>query len=358
MLVPFGPSNRSESQCGFVLVSVLWLLVIMTMAATAFSIWVTTVREEAAKRQAYQEGYRRALDALNKVTFTYMAEMKTPQGIAWPATGGVKNEVFFDSFDDFLGGAAPKVKASGNAGFLKLNSSVLDLGQGLRVVVQDHAGLIGLSELSQPHVFDNLIAAAGNSTLSIARLRDNLIDYQDRNSFSNLQGAEAIEYRRKNIPPPTNGVLRHPLQLRAIMDWDTLLATKGDEWLLRQFKEAGGALVNINTAPDSVVALLLAKDGDLAAIKELRNRKTIESIFELTRYSSNGEDVPFTIMPSGGFRFWWWLEGDATAQVYDVQFDHLAPGSKAWYINWSRRVKLPDDLAQSTPTVVNHPFFE
>jgi hypothetical protein len=62
-------------------------------------------------------------------------------------------------------------------------------------------------------------------------------------------------------------------------------------------------------------------------------------------------------MPSGGFRFWWWYEGSATAQVYDVQFEYQAPGQKAWYINWTTRVTLPDDLAKSTAIKINHPFF-
>lgn len=348
------------SQQGFVLVSVLWLLVIMIMAASAFALWVAVVRDEAGARQQRAEAHRLSTETLNKVVYTYITGLKTTQGISWPKLGtnaGVADEVYFDSFDAFMGGASPKLKNVNAAGFIKLNEDVLDVGNNLHVMVQDQGGLIGLSQLHQIDVFINLQKTIDGGFSNPYRLRDLLSDYQDSNPIASLQGAEEQEYRQRNLPLPPNGYLREPLQLRSIIDWNTLLANKSDAWILRTFKTDGNSTVNVNTAPGSVLPLVINDQAFAPEIIALRDQKNIESIFDLTKYTGGTEDIPFTISPSGGFRFWCWFKGGTTAQVYDVQFDYIAPGSNAWYINWTTRVTLPDDLAQSTSIAVDHPFF-
>jgi Tfp pilus assembly protein PilX len=44
------PAQR-RAQGGFVLVSVLWVLVIMVLAASTFSLWVDKSREQAMERR-------------------------------------------------------------------------------------------------------------------------------------------------------------------------------------------------------------------------------------------------------------------------------------------------------------------
>ena len=355
------PYNAASfCQRGFVLVSVLWLLVIMIMAASAFALWVAVVRDEAGARQQRAEAHRLSTEMLNKVVYTYITGVKTTQGISWPKLGanaGIADEVYFDDFDAFMGGASPKVKNVSAAGYLKLNEDVLDVGNNLRIMVQDQNGLIGLSQLYQADVFINLQKSINEEISNPYRLRDLLRDYQDKDPIAALQGGEEREYRQQKLPEPLNGYLREPLQLRSIIDWGPLLANKSDAWILRTFKVDGNSTVNINTAPAAILPLVIADTNDASALLALRGQKNIESVFDLTQYSGGTEDVPFSISPVGGFRFWWWYEGGAIAQVYDVQFDYIAPGSKAWYINWTTRVTLPDDLAQSTSIAVDHPFF-
>jgi hypothetical protein len=349
-----------KAQSGFVLVSVLWVLVIMIMAASAFAMWVSVVREEAWTRQQRMDSYRSSTESLNKIVYSYLTGIKTTQGIPWPKLGvssEVANEVYFENFDAFLGGAAPKVKNLSEAGYIKFNEDVLDLGANVRVMVQDKNGLIGLSKLYATEVFDNLIKLTNDTKTNPQRLRDLLADYQDRNPIPALQGAEAREYRQRKLTEPLNGYLRYPLQIRSVMDWNDLLSKKSDAWILRTFKASGNSTVNVNTAPAAVLPLVLKDSANAQAIVELRNQKNIESVFDLTKYAGGTEDIPFSLMPSGGFRFWWWYEGSATAQVYDVQFEYQAPGQKAWYINWTTRVTLPDDLSKSTAIKINHPFF-
>jgi hypothetical protein len=347
--------QKHQAQSGFVLVSVLWILVIMVVASSAFSIWVDRVREQASLRQQHAETYRRSTDALTKVVYTYLTGHKTSDGVSWPGSGGAKTVAKFDSLDDFMAGAAAKVVAS-EAGFMRLDGSVLDIGDGIRIMVQDRGGLIGLSLLADKTIFASLAAQAKNQ-ISTERLADTLLDYQDPDGIRRGQGAEEHDYRRELMPPPMNGYLRSPLQLRSIVDWDVALKARDDAWILRVFRNEGNAVVNVNTAYVGALRLILNNEKNIQTILTSREQQPFSRVSDLTKFTGGTEELLFSTIPAAGFRFWWWHQGDTTAHVYDVQFSPLDSGANAWYFNWTARVTLPDDLAQSTAKAIDHPFF-
>jgi hypothetical protein len=347
--------QKYQVQSGFVLVSVLWILVIMVMAASAFSIWVDRVREQASLRQQHAETYRRSTDALTKVVYTYLTGHKTSDGVSWPGSGGAKTVAKFDSLDDFMAGAAAKVVAS-EAGFMRLDGSVLDIGDGIRIMVQDRGGLIGLSFLADKTIFASLAAQAKNQ-ITAERLEDTLLDYQDSDGIRRGQGAEEHDYKRTLMPPPMNGYVRSPLQLRSIIDWDVALKNRDDAWILRVFRNEGNAVVNANTAYAGALRLILNNEQNIQTIIAAREQQPYSRSSDLIKFTGGGEDLLFSTTPAAGFRFWWWHQGDTTAHVYDVQFSPLDSGTNAWYFNWTARVTLPDDLAQSTAKAIDHPFF-
>lgn len=347
---------RRDNNRGFVLVSVLWVLVIMVLAATAFSVWVDSVREHASNRQKQVETYRASVDSLHKVVYTYMTGFKNSQGVAWPGeSGGPQPTISFDSLDDFMGGAAPKVSAS-PAGFLHLDGAVLDLGNGMRVMVQDRAGLIGLSFLSDMRIF-NAISSRNGGSVSAERLRDTLRDYQDPDGIRQLQGAEQRDYEQQGMAIPANGYLRSPLQLRSVMGWNSILAGYEDAWILRVFKAEGAGVINANTAAPQALELVVKDPELIPQIITRREQERFDGVSKLARYAGIDDEILLSILPASGIRFWWWHEGGATAHVYDVQFSPLESGVNAWYFNWSARVNLPDDLASRTAIAIDHPFF-
>lgn len=347
--------SKYQSQ-GFVLVSVLWVLVIMIMAASAFALWVDRVRDQAAFRQRQVETYRRSTDIFNKVLFTYMTGPKTHEGAAWPGdTNSVEQQVSFTSLDDFMAGAAPKV-TTGKAGFMAMDGEVLDAGDGVRVMVQDRGGLIGLWFLSEQEILDGIAKIDGRG-LTAQRFKDTLADYQDKDNVREGLGAEAMDYRLQNIPAPVNGYLSSPLQLRSVLDWDVLLKNRDDAWVLRMFRTDGGGGINANTAPPDALALIIHDPVKLNALLAQRRAAPFSSFTQLTKYIGGSDEIRLSVQPTAGFRFWWWHEGDTTARVYDVQFSPLESGTKAWYFNWTTRVTLPDDLATGTAKAIDHPFF-
>lgn len=346
-----------RQQQAFVLVAVLWVLVIMVMAATAFSLWVDRVREQAFARQQQVDTYQKSTDILTKVLYVYLTGMKTSEGIAWPSGDHSAPALGaqFDSLDDFMAGAAPKVNVTA-AGFMRMDGGVLDAGDDVRIMIQDHAGLIGLTFLSDQQIFNNIAKISGGK-VSGMRLRDALYDYQDADSLRKLQGAESHDYRQQGLFPPTNGYLRSPLQLRAVMGWDAALSSYDNGWVLRTFRTEGAAAINVNTASASALGLVLRDQDQVKALLNEREARRYDRVSDLTKFVDGAEDISLSILPAAGFRLWWWHEGDTTARVYDVQFSPLDSGAKAWYFNWTARVTLPDDLAKSTAIKIDHPFF-
>ncbi|WP_039915863.1 type II secretion system protein GspK [Cellvibrio mixtus] len=336
--------------------SVLWVLVIMVLAASAFAIWVERVREQAAFRQQQVEAYRRSTDMFARILYTYLTGPKTHEGVGWPGDKAESAQKFsFDSLDDFMAGAAPTI-ITGSAGFMAMDGSVLDAGDGLRIMVQDLGGLIGLSFLSEPGIL-NAIAKIDGRGLTGERFKDTLADYQDADDVREGLGAEAMDYHLQGLSPPLNGYLSSPLQLRSVLEWDWFLKNRDDSWILRIFRTEGGGGINANSAHADALALILDDPVKLQMLLAQRATAPFSSFTQLTKYIGDSEEVRLSVQPTAGFRFWWWHEGDTTARVYDVQFRPLESGTKAWYFNWTTRVNLPDDLATSTAKTIDHPFF-
>lgn len=332
----------------------MWILVVMLLAAGAFALWVDRLRDDAFLQKASSDAYIQGTNFYNQVLYTYLTQPQGIEGVAWPDLNGqASSPVGFASLDDFLSGAPPAIQASTPAGHLALNGEVLDLGQGMRGMVQDRAGLIGLFDLSQSHVFQRVGESAN---LNWQLLRDTLYDYQD-NDYSRLpQGAEFTDYRRLSKPAPLNGPLRTELQLRQILWWSDAFEGWSDAELLMRFKAIGNGYINVNTAPSGVLHLSLPLGQSPDSILALRqDQGPIASIFDLPA-SADGER-PYLTLPSGGIRVWYWHTHIPVATVYDIQFKPLASGRRLINVNWVYKVALTNEMANRPAKQVNHPFF-
>lgn len=336
--------------------SVIWLLATMVLAAAAFTLWVDGARDKAVDRQQQVDARIRSSNLFHQVLFTYMTGKQGVEGVAWPGLSAVATGASAQSVEDFFDGAVSRLTAQTAAGFMKMNGRVLDAGDGLRVMIQDRAGLIGLSFINKASVF-SVLSDMGAETVSARQLSHALADYQDHDDLRRVSGGEAYHYKEFGLPAPANGFLRTPLQLRSVLHWEALLRPLSDAWLLQRFKADGNAAINVNTAQNGAIELVAS---DLAVAQKIiseRKGRLFYSIFDIPSDAQGAESSFFSIMPSGGLRFWSWHTNHPVAQVYDVQFDPLVSGQNSWIVNWTTRVVLPDEMAQRAAVKINHPFF-
>lgn len=338
---------------GFVLLAVLWVLVAMTVASTAFSLWVDRARSEAMELQKQVNAELAAHSAKSVILYTRLTGRAGPRGVEWPVAGVSASQPQFSSLDEFLSGAPLQQADAAEAGYMKLDNTVYAFGD-LRFIAQDRGGLIGLTTPQNPNLFANLsLNGKGGQSL-----QDYLSDYKDSDSFRRLEGAEAPEYQLANRGAPADGALRIPLQLRDVIGWDRALAAKEDAELLELFRVDSGTYVNVNTAPPEALMLLLDSEQKAQALVQARKSRPFTSALDVASKIGSGEDLYFGIQPEPGLRFWWWYEGAEVAHVYDVQFAPLVSGRNAVKLNWYSRVALTDELKQRNTETVDHPLFE
>jgi len=107
-----------------------------------------------------------------------------------------------------------------NGGFnLYKNGQKTTFTGDVQINLRDSRGFIPINGLSK-ELIDKFLRAEGFSGTQSRRLTARLLDYIDGDSQRQFQGAEAPEYRLKNLPPPANAPLRHLDELRNVMDWD------------------------------------------------------------------------------------------------------------------------------------------
>jgi hypothetical protein len=84
-----------------------------------------------------------------------------------------------------------------------------------------------------------------------------LQDYIDADSLRRLNGAEAPDYADAGREPPANALLRMPLEVRRILDWDKVdkISREDTRWpLLATVLPVDG--FNVNTAPRDLLSVM------------------------------------------------------------------------------------------------------
>lgn len=135
---------------------------------------------------------------------------------------------------------------------------------GASFALQDDAGLFSPNwafDYFRPGFFQLLgIPATGWAGMEARRL-----DYQDPDNLVRLGGAEAEQYEARDFPPPTNRTLVTPLEVRRILGWGDALADRDDAQLASFVTAARTVMININTAPATVLQTIPGVDAATAA---------------------------------------------------------------------------------------------
>ena len=88
--------------------------------------------------------------------------------------------------------------------------------------LQDLTGVLSINNAGSPLLL-NILKAAGVSNSEARKLVVNLQDFIDSDNERRPNGAEAVDYKFKNMLSPTNSPLRSYGELAFVMDWDQVL---------------------------------------------------------------------------------------------------------------------------------------
>lgn len=340
------PAGRQQ---GFVMLAVIWVLLAMLAGVALFSHWVQVSLQHAHARQGAINAHIGARTAMNTALYIRLTGQRSVYGVSVPSEAGVEQDILsLFEFDDLGALMVDHGKASQNEN-LALDQQVWQYG-GLNFVVQDTAGLIGLTDFSHQAVVRHLLRH-GRTHLRAQQLIDSYLDYRDADNQRRLSGAEAFDYRLQERAEPLNGALRNPLQLRDVIHWDQVLEPWSNGDLLYRLKVSGGASVNVNSASPEVLEWILDDAALARQIFERRRTEPYTNVFALEALIDD-ETIALTIEPDEGLRFWWWEQSSPSAWVHEFHYDAIKPGRAALIQDWAIRVDVPQSLKRQSPREV------
>lgn len=231
-------------QRGFILVATLWILAIITIAATYFA---ERVNRSIALAQQKQETAEQLL-----------------------AFANTRADILFR-----LGTTPFSFYGLGGQPAIALDDRPYRGAGGDIVRLQDNRGLLNVNFL-EPEMMSRLLGQLGVPVEKRDAMIDTLRDYTDLDNLRRLNGAEAAEYAALNLPAPPNDWLATPYQLKNIIGWRDQPGLWENQRLLRLVTASRILGFNPNTAPLEILASLPGSNREIAtAIIKARNEKPL-----------------------------------------------------------------------------------
>ena len=250
---------KLKNQSGFILVATIWILAVITIAASYFA--------ERVSRSI-------ALSLQKRETTELLVEF-----------ANTRAEILFR-----LGTVPMSFHGLGGHGGIALDDRPY-IGWGEDIVsLQDNRGLLN-ANFVQPLILSNLLGQLEVPVDQRAPMIDTLLDYIDIDNYRRLNGAEAPEYSALGLPPPANDFLASPYQLKNIIGWREKPGLWENQGLMKFVTTGRTYGINPNTAPlEVLISLPGISAGIASSIVKLRKEAPIHALRQVSGYVPGGFD--------------------------------------------------------------------
>lgn len=237
--------NRLHTSRGFILPLVLWIIAISGLAAAVLSEWVSQAVSNAQTIQDRVESEIAFADIKNELIF-WMA--RRPFSFRGLQVGEFENPVSGTTFDDVFNMDVTSdrlIHMDGRPYVVSANDRYV-------VTIQDGRGLVNLNTVNEQYL-EILFESVGIPSDDWSTLKDTLLDYRDEDEFNRLSGAEARDYERRGLYPPSNYLLLTPWEAQRVIGWTRVKQIWDAQYespLLTTCRSSG---FNPNTAPSNAL---------------------------------------------------------------------------------------------------------
>ncbi len=240
---------------GFVLVTTLWILAIITIAAGYFAERVSQSIELAQQKQ---DTTQQLVEFANTKADILYRLGTTPFGFDGLGRGpaiALDDRPYRGSGEDF-------------------------------VRLQDSRGLINVNFV-ESRMISCLLGQLGVPMEKRVAMLDTLLDYTDNDDLRRLNGAELAEYTALGLPPPSNDWLLIPHQLINIIGWRDKSYLWENQNLLRFVTSSRIFGLNPNTAPPEILNCLPGiSPGAAETLVKMRTEKPFLTSVEFAKLYS------------------------------------------------------------------------
>lgn len=332
---------RRGSQQGFVLVVVLAMLVTLSLLAGTVALVTQRLRDDYLLQQRMLQDEVDMASTRATVVYMLLTQRMTFGGLT------VDERVVLSADE------RQSARSEGDViSFMPVGNEIALDGSAYRGVggvdfaLQDDRGLVAVN-WAAPAVLQGLVRQ-GESEEPIETLRNLLLDYQDPDDLYRLNSAEAEDYQRDGLPPPSNRTLETPLELRRIKGWTEALGFLSDRELVGTATTTRSAQINVNTAPARVLASLPGVDMAMArrvvAARALVPFIQLSAFYQLLGTIPADEDaLSLYPLPSGTLTLWG--RGGGAVRVLHWTLTPLDDGGRPWREDYEFNLPQVDDDA-------------
>ncbi len=330
-------------QRGFILAATLWLLAILTLAAGFFSLWTQRAVDLAVENREDIQARIEMHDSFSGLLYLLASQRMTLAGLTLPDDPRIVPEISMQEITMNLLEGNHVLPVGGE---LPLDNRAVPGYGGARFALQDEGGLINPNHASEM-LLERLLGLLGVPGEERSPLVAKLQDYIDLDDLHRINGAEAYQYRRAGLPPPTNRYLRAPGEARRVLGW----AEQTGLWQNSRWREfttvATGGIPNINTAPALVLQTLPGVDAPTAErIIQAREIQPLSSIAMLEAVTGQPvllDPLGLRFMATDYLRVTLWHRDSGEMRQYHLRLTAFADQARPWKILYYLSHPLTDD---------------
>ena len=349
-------------QKAFILVTTLWMLAILTIAASFFAVWTQRAVELAQDLQTNLQGEIDAYNTQSQLFYLFSTRRFTMAGLN-PEIKPVQFNFAIESYEVDMDAIMPVGTE------ISLDDTVYQgIGQA-RFSIQDKAGLLSLHNLSLGYGQSakrqaiKLLGILGVKAEQRKPLVERLQDYTDSDDFHRINGAEAQHYKSNGLPPPPNRLLLNSMECRAILGWsEQHTLWENNLWGQLTTSATAGAF-NLNTAPKLVLQSLDGISAEMAQQmvswrKEFGVFLNYLQFHKLAGVEIGGEQftIGYRLFPSEYFRVSIWHKTSQKMRQYHIKLTPSLDQSKPWQVDYTLDLALNSSKQQEKPLSTKNVF--
>jgi len=351
-------------QKAFILVTTLWMLAILTIAASFFALWTQRAIELAQDLQTNLQGEVDAYNTQSQLFYLFSTRRFTMAGLN-PKIRPVQFNLITEPYEVDMDAIMPVGTE------ISLDDSVHQgIGQA-RFSIQDKAGLLSLHNVSFGYDQNakrqamKLLGILGVKAENRRPLIERLQDYTDSDDLHRINGAEAQHYKQQGLPPPPNRLLLNSMECRAILGWNEQhVLWEDNQWGQLTTNATAGAF-NLNTAPKLVLQSLDGISAEIAQQivswrKEFGVFLNYLQFHKLARVEIGGDKftVGYRLFPSEYFRVSIWHNTSQKMRQYHIKLTPNLDQAKPWQVDYTLDLALSASRQEETPLPTKNAFIQ
>ncbi len=326
--------SSHRTQQGFVLVGTLWMLTIMTIAASFFAVWTQRAIEQASLLHTDMQASIDSHSTVSTLLYIMGTQRMTYAGIITPhperprQVNAANSNPFERSLD--LAPQGHEIHVD--------NQAYHGLGE-IYFALQDEGGLVGLRNEQNTWHSGRLLQLLGVPDAARAPMLAKFQDYIDADDAYRLNGAESQDYQELELTPPTNRLLRAPKEAYKILGW----AQQRMLWDNNHWEQNSSTLTsgtpNLNTAPLTVLQTIPGIDANgaerLLQFRKIHPLDSIMRVYQALGLRIQLDEFSSVFMASDYFRLTLWHPDSQRMQQIHLQLTPFKFGEKPWKIHYS-----------------------